>query len=57
MDLDKDDLPTFHSFTRDEMVSIENQIFENNWGKNAWECNLFFVQTIVAAAKAPFFSP
>ena len=57
MDLDKEDLPTFCSFTRDKIATIENQIFENNWGKNAWECNFFFVQTIVAAAKAPFFSP
>ena len=44
MDLDKDDLPTFRSFTRDEMASIENQIFENNLGKNGLECIFFLVR-------------
>ena len=56
MDLDKDDLPTFRSFTRDEMASIENQIFENNWGKNGWKCN-FFCSDHSGGRESLFFSP
>ena len=56
MDLDKEDLPTFCSFTRDKIATIENQIFENNWGKNAWEC-YFFWSDPSGGRESPFFSP
>ena len=29
MDLDEDDLPTFRPFTRDELATIENRIYED----------------------------
>ena len=54
MDLDKDDIPTFCSLTRNEMASIEYQIFENNWGKML-ESVIFFWSDPSSGRESPLF--